>query len=470
LQPFGLSIDFIIVRSSSVFRKESLMKNIIAFAFLVFFASASLAQEQIQEQLPASVQADTTSGWKINFSNPHYTFAYIKFFDQPENQIGYAVCGSGPGRFLLLRTTNIGETWDSLSTLVPALPVFFLTPQLGFCTSGNVDSVWKTTDGGQSWKASYRNTSHNGQLIFSNPDTGLVIGNNEVARTTDGGKTWKQIEFFNVGASEFTDASFGDNKTCYAVSPLSPFFPQQHATDPWTGGCMKSTNAGLTWTQLNTGINTSLGCCFAFDAKTVVVAAWSAYVGRTTNGGVTWDTTSIVNPNAGFEAISFLSKGRGLLVGGDVFNNFMFGIVYSSSDSGKTWHRQYAPNLTVLYGVSCLNDSIAFAYGDSGRIYRTMTGGNFSSVTQHTIDFHVQTFPNPATGNITIQYQLPSTQQVSFTFYNVQGVTIGTLNPGIQNDGVHQVVYDGSALPNGVYYFRLTTPQDSFTGSFTIQK
>jgi hypothetical protein len=115
------------------------------------------------------------------------------------------------------------------------------------------------------------------------------------------------------------------------------------------------------------------------------------------------------------------------------------------------------------------NDSIAFVYS-GGNIYRTVTGGNFSSVSQHTIDFQVQTFPNPSTGLITIQYQLPTAQLVSLNFYSVQGTTIGTIDSGIQNSGMHQVVFDGSALANGAYYFRLTTPQDFYAGSFTIQK
>jgi photosystem II stability/assembly factor-like uncharacterized protein len=446
-----------------------IMKTYIAF-FIFCIASSCLAQNQIQQQFPTSVQADTTSGWKLVFSNPHYTFAYIKFFGIPENQVGYVVCASGPGRLLLLKTTNLGLTWDSLPTLVPALPVFFLTPQLGFCTSGNVDSVWKTTNGGLSWKASYRNTSHNGQLVFSNADTGLVISTDEVARTIDGGKSWAQIKVLNIGASGFHDASFVNNGTCYAVSDLSPFFPQEHPTDPWTAGCMKSTDAGLTWTQLKTTLNTNLWCCHAFNAKTVVIAATSGEVGRTIDGGETWDTTSLIGKQAGFEAISFLPDGHGLLVGADVINHIFFGVIFSSVDSGKTWQKQYAPNLAELYGVSCLNDSVAFAYGDSGRIYRTITAGNFSSVIQHTLDFHVQTFPNPSTGNTTVQYQLPSAQSVSFSFYNVHGVNVETINCGMQNTETHQIQFNGSTLATGVYYFRLTTPQDFYIGFFTIQK
>ena len=433
------------------------MKTIIAFFFAVFFASTSLAQDQIQ-QTPPSVQTDTTSGWQLVFSNPRYSIGELQYF--PENTV-YATAYNGSIK-LLMRSFDGGINWDTLTTPIPIGITYFISLLVGFSVPSSQNVVWKTTDGGGSWVAHDRNSISHGPIAFANKDTGVIFSASTMAITTDAGETWKEI--FPPNDIDKHDASFADSKVGYAVGSMTGI--AGHPTWPDAGYCQKTTDGGATWSQVYTGIPHYLYCCKAINQNIVIVGGTEGTIGRSIDGGNNWDTIKLNDNFPLIDHISFYDSLQGMI---SCYKNTTEGIVYATSDGGKTWHLQIMPKPPILLSVQMITNNIALTCG-GGNIYRTTNGGNFSSVTQHTMDFHVQTFPNPSTGIVTIQYQLPISQSVSFSFYNLQGVTVGSIDRGMQNLGSYQVTFDGSALSNGVYYFRLTTPQNSYTGSFTIQK
>ncbi len=442
-----------------LFNRRFFIKIIFAFFFIAVLAGASLAQDQIHQQLP---QADTTSGWQLVFSNPRYFIVGLQYF--PENTV-YAVA-SNKSILILMRSYNGGISWDTLSTPIPTGDVTFTSVMTGYSSSDDprMKFIWKTTDGGNSWQPHDRPSIASGRIAFADKDTGIVFGSGQMARTTNAGETWKEINW--ITDLVITDASFSNSKVGYAVGDAISV-----GSNPYAGWCQKTTDGGATWKFIYTGIPADINCCEVLDEKTVVVACNSYFVGRTTDGGNTWDSTRLVSRKTDFLGMSFANKAHGIIVGDDDNQGINpHGIIYVTTDTAKTWQKQYAPKEATFTSVLMIDDNIAIITGDGGKIYRTINGGNFSSVAQHTIDFHVQTFPNPNTGIVTIQYQLPSPQAVAFSFYNIQGVTVGDMNLGLQEIGTHQTIFDGSNLANGMYYFHLTTPQDSFTGSFTIQK
>ncbi|HYM19713.1 MAG TPA: T9SS type A sorting domain-containing protein [Candidatus Kapabacteria bacterium] len=444
---------------------------LLSFLFFASIHAQPYTGGQTDQQITQQpVQTDTTSGWQVVFSNPIYGSggSYIDQLQFPSKDTGYATAANGSFT-VLLRSTDMGKTWDTLATPVPGYPTKFVTSLIGFSVyvPGGVNgAVYKTTDGGMSWQ-SIPKPGGNGHIAFANPDTCLIIDGPDIERTIDGGKSWNVSSGIQTGVAA-NDASFGDTVTCYAVGEPVSYPP--HLDWPPAGLCAKTTNAGASWTMMYSGVPTILSCCQALDANTLFVGALSAYVAKTTDGGVKWDTMSIIGSEGGFLAISFANKRHGFLVGGDVINNVYFGVIYSTSDSGKSWQKQYIRSAPELYGVQMLNDSIAVVCG-GGNIYRTTTGGTFSSVSQpQSPNFQVQVFPDPTPGMVTIQYQLPSTTTVSFTFTDVLGTVVGSIPSQLQNTGAHQITFDGSTLTNGVYYFQLNTQIGSYTGRFTVRK
>jgi photosystem II stability/assembly factor-like uncharacterized protein len=437
------------------------MKLIIAFFFAALFAGSALAQTQDNHSLPPAPQTDTTSGWQLVFSNPRYIITNLRFF--PEGTV-YATAYNG-SNLLLMRSFDQGLTWDTLSTFIAGAPVTFISPQVGFADGRQADKViWKTTDGGNSWQSHPKNSITSGIFAFADQDTGIMLGVDEMVRTTDAGYTWKP--FPSLNDIDKADGSFANSKVGYAIGGSTGI--AAHPTWPEAAYCQKTTDGGASWKQIYTGgglIGKDLYCCAVLDTA-IVIAGSSGRIGHTRDGAQTWETDTVPGY---FEKISFANKSHGMVVGGDGPGSNPFGIIYSTEDSGTTWQKQYFPNGPELAGVQMLNDNIAVVCG-GGRIYRTTTGGAFSSVTNANYDFHLQLSPNPSNGIVTILYQLPSSQSISLRFCNIQGISIGSLNLGMQNSGIQQTNFDATSFPNGVYYCRITAGNNQQTIPFIIQK
>jgi hypothetical protein len=87
------------------------------------------------------------------------------------------------------------------------------------------------------------------------------------------------------------------------------------------------------------------------------------------------------------------------------------------------------------------------------------------------VDFHYiyYTGTDIVYRNATIQYALPATDTVTLRIYDPYGQLISTLlDHHAQAAGIYQYFYDGAALTNGIYEYRLILSDTSFTGKFFI--
>jgi photosystem II stability/assembly factor-like uncharacterized protein len=292
-----------------------------------------------------------------------------------------------------LRTIDAGRTWNrskvtDLSTL-DFRDIQALDDQLAYVLSigpGELSRIYKTLDGGQSWKLQFINRNPKGFLdavAFWDKDHGLALGDPvdgryEIFRTDDGGETWLKIADSGMPESLPGEGAFAASGTCLVVLGTE---------NAWfgTGGgatarVFRSTDRGRTWSVANSPIRAGIASAGIFsiafrdpDHGLAVGGDYkeldnpTANFAVTTDGGRTWKSVGASRPSGFRSAVAFLpgEPGRVLTVGpsGSDF----------SKDGGQNWLRLEGPGFDSI-GVSGSGQT-GWASGEKGRI------GRFTSAT-----------------------------------------------------------------------------------------
>ena len=91
-------------------------------------------------------------------------------------------------------------------------------------------------------------------------------------------------------------------------------------------------------------------------------------------------------------------------------------------------------------------------------VLKPSDGGNLStgdgSIIPENFDLK-QNYPNPFNPMTQIQYELPLAGEISLTLYNTLGIEVMQLDKGIKSAGIHNISFDGSHLPTGIYFYQL---------------
>lgn len=81
-----------------------------------------------------------------------------------------------------------------------------------------------------------------------------------------------------------------------------------------------------------------------------------------------------------------------------------------------------------------------------------------------------QNYPNPFNPTTTISYDIPERSRVTLVVYDILGRRIQTLVDGEKQAGHHEVIFDASRLPSGIYLYRLQAGNFSETRKLTLVK
>ncbi len=282
--------------------------------------------------------------------------------------------------------------------------VVYVASQGPLWSSGGERGVFKTTDGGKTWKPSLTISENTGASdLWMDPRDpkvlwatsyqrrrhvwGMVHGGPEggIWKTTDAGATWRKIE------KGIPKADLG--RIGLAVSPADPdvLYALVEATDPKDRGTYRSTDRGESWTRV--GEYCANGPQYynelVPDPKKVDrVYSLDTYNMVTEDGGKTWKRLGEKSKHVDNHALWIDPADTSHLLNGND------GGVYESRDRGATW--EFKPNLPVtqFYRVA-VDDSKPFYYVYGVTQDNATLGGPSRTRTTHGIvnaDWFVTTF------------------------------------------------------------------------------
>ncbi|KAA0236676.1 MAG: T9SS C-terminal target domain-containing protein, partial [Chlorobiota bacterium] len=102
----------------------------------------------------------------------------------------------------------------------------------------------------------------------------------------------------------------------------------------------------------------------------------------------------------------------------------------------------------------------SFAYSDEVEI----------EISQPNVFYLGQNYPNPFNPSTNIKYSIPADGNVTLKIYDILGEEVSTLVNEFQQAGTFDVVFDGSNLSSGVYYYQLTSGELTSTKKMMLTK
>ncbi len=340
--------------------------------------------------------------------------------------------GSDLYRGLFLKTTDGGKNWSSWGVLPDStyyvIGIAFKDSATGFVTTAMTHAVekagiLKTTNGGRSWShmAVPDSVAQLASMRFANSTTGFAVGyrmgpsrfTGVILRTTDGGDHWASQVYAPV--DNFTGVWCTDASTAFASG----------VTPDGDGVIYKTTDGGALWSSIAGPADSTIfqGICFSPGGHTGFVygvqftdSVWGAYASRSTDGGSQWRPTALPDaPPVFLAGGTMLDDRNGYLVGG------------------------YQNGSAVIFHTT------------NGGVTSVASPGN-RQVTRCEL---LPNYPNPFNPTTTIRYVLPDRAAVTMTVWNTLGQQVALLQEGVQDAGHHEVRFNGSDLPSGVFLYRL---------------
>ncbi|MCL5028614.1 MAG: S8 family peptidase [Bacteroidetes bacterium] len=84
--------------------------------------------------------------------------------------------------------------------------------------------------------------------------------------------------------------------------------------------------------------------------------------------------------------------------------------------------------------------------------------------------YELQNYPNPFNPTTRISFSLPQKSQIKLKVFDVLGREIQILADGIYEAGKYEVEFNATNLPSGVYFYNLTTQNNSITKKMLLMK
>lgn len=291
-----------------------------------------------------------------------------------DSNTGYACGDAGT----LIKTYDGGHTWFNLysGTNKCIKDIFFLDSNHGYAV-GALGIILKTSNGGNTWTFLDGGVSAVNlySVYFTDSLTGYIAGTNpgycKMIKTTDGGLTWTDVTL--SGVDKLFCVYFTSADTGYALG-------YKNSGSPAGSAFLKTTDAGNSWTVQYNNLSREF-YSMHFEGSAIGYVAGgdqtgtNGYVNKTTNAGDTWTLKGTFN-NITMKSVFFTSVDTGYVVG------YKYGInnMYKTTNGGTTWN--LLPSGVIdFYDIWFTDPDNGVAVGE-GITLTTDAGSSWNEITQ----------------------------------------------------------------------------------------
>ncbi|MBK7105249.1 MAG: T9SS type A sorting domain-containing protein [Ignavibacteriae bacterium] len=420
--------------------------------------------------------------WKYIQSNTNYNLNNINFLDSLNGIIW--------GNSTLLVTNNGGITWDIKSEFSEKnlLDVIFIDDKKGFAYKNN--EIFSTNDGGVNWVSVYSNSEINWirKLTYQN---GFIyyISFENYNNLEHSNSLFKIDEFGTNNQKIFSLDSLKNHLGYYIylesienfnyINESIGYITLTYFLNESCYGNYITQDGGSTWQSIES-MFFDISILENLNLWGIWVYNYPNYIGygirkldQDKKSSILYEFTVLTPGTNQLEKIHFYNNEIGWLLGRVYGYNRDYDIadpitISKSSDGGVTWDLQFFGS---TYDNSKINNLYSFdgktcwAVGDSGTILKSNDEiTDVKNVDKKLISNFTlyQNYPNPFNPSTTIKYSIPSNAKneksnVKLIVYDILGKEVATLINENKSFGNYEVVFDGTNLSTGVYYYQLKT-------------
>ena len=443
----------------------------------------------------------------------------VRDFDFINEEIGFCITTTGQAlghiNHCIYKTTNKGIDWKIVNKGNLILnSIQFIDSLCGYIVGSkscwNYAVLLKTIDGGENWEINhFPQYGSFRDIKMINNEVGFIAGSDSgkiVLKTKDGGNNWNKV--FQIEYGAFSEIDFGDS--LYGI-----------VGGGYIGGTYRTIDGGINWLPIsvpNTGAESIsihgqeswiLTEDYTYDnvfSPTVIYSSdfgnsWVAILelDKMTladdmfflNNSFGWvtGTKTLYTQNGGFNSITIpttptlQSPPDDTLItteqiqfewSSEAYSFYRFQLATDSLFLEIKVDEQLIGNGYELFSLD--EDTRYFWRVQSYNILgnsewsdykKFLTDDNFVDVSEN-IDLiknfilH-QNYPNPFNPSTIIKFSIPQTSYVKLVIYDMLGKEVITLINEEKIYGNYEVVFDGSKLSSGVYFYSLQSNGKNLT-------
>jgi photosystem II stability/assembly factor-like uncharacterized protein len=318
--------------------------------------------------------------------------------------------------------------------------------------------VFKSTNNGLQWINCQNTLLYNRQLFGINGlGNSIVVAmwSRGIHRSVNDGSSWGQFIMF----------------------PYHPLNFVSNGTYLFTADQMKDINyspVGIikfnesSSTNINGNLPSKVWFSIAVEGNTLFAGTDTGRIYKSTNLGDNWVSASNGIPGMA-KVISLAINGQNIFAG-----TLSHGL-YVSKDGGNTWATKndglvFPVGITAIY-ISGNDIFIGTTIQSVWRRTLSELLGVQNISTEVPAKFSLsQNYPNPFNSSSNLKFQTSKLGNVKISVYDVMGREVQTLVNEVLQPGTYETTFDGSMLPSGVYFYKLTAGDYSETKRLTLLK